>query len=326
MKKAVLEALKTHKNQYISGEELSVSLGVSRTMVWKVISQLREEGYCIESSSKKGYILLDDRDQLSQAELDVLLDQVTWIKKGYYFESIDSTNTQGKRLALEQDIGPALLVADEQTAGRGRLGRHWHSQKGDGLWMSLILKPNLEPKDAFIVTLISAVSVAEAIESLYAVEAGIKWPNDILIQGKKVCGILSEMSAEWQTINYIITGIGINANHKDFPEEIAEIATSLRRITGAVVDRRLLLKEILVRFEHYFKAVESEAVHEALLDSYKRHSITLGQVVRVIGMNERIGKAIELTQEGELLVEFEDGSREVVYHGEVSVRGIDFNA
>lgn len=324
MKKAVLEALKNSKEQYVSGEELSQALGVSRTMVWKIIKNLREEGYIIESSSRKGYQLLENKDYLSQAELELILKKQEWISKGYFFESIDSTNTYGKKLALETLEAPLLIVANEQTAGRGRLGRQWYSKSGDGLWMSLILRPNISPQESFTTTLIAAVAVAKAIRNLYGLEAGIKWPNDIIVNRQKICGILSEMSIEWQTVNYIVVGIGINANHDAFPEDIQLIATSLKLQTGALVERHRLLNEILEQFGYYFKAFTDDVIYEELINQYRQYSVTIGHRVRVIGKEEKLGLALDINKAGELHVQFDDGTVEDVYHGEVSVRGLDY--
>lgn len=324
MKKAVLEALKNSIEHYVSGEELSQTLGVSRTMVWKIIKNLREEGYIIESSSRKGYQLLENKDYLSQAELELILKKQEWISKGYFFESIDSTNTYGKKLALETLEAPLLIVANEQTAGRGRLGRQWYSKSGDGLWMSLILRPNISPQESFTTTLIAAVAVAKAIRNLYGLEAGIKWPNDIIVNRQKICGILSEMSIEWQTVNYIVVGIGINANHDSFPEDIQHIATSLKLQTGALIERHRLLNEILEQFGYYFKAFTDDVIYEELINQYRQYSVTIGHRVRVIGKEEKVGQALDINKAGELRVQFDDGTVEDVYHGEVSVRGLDY--
>lgn len=324
MKKAVLEALKNQSEGFISGEHLSTSLGVTRTMVWKIITQLRTEGYSIESSSRKGYRLNETSDLFSQSELDLLLVQQEWVRRGLYFDTIDSTNTYGKRLALETNDDPILILADEQQAGRGRLGRQWHSKKGDGLWLSLILRPAISPEKSFMTTLIAAVSVAEAIQKVTGLEAGVKWPNDIIVNRKKVCGILTEMSAEWQTVNYLVVGIGINVNQGAFPEEIAGIASSLKLETGGNVKRHDLLSAVLSSFGYYAQALIDPTFYDLLIDKYKSLSVTVGQTVRVIGSTEKIGKAIDINHQGELVVVYEDGTSEAVYHGEVSVRGLDY--
>ncbi len=326
MKIHVLEALQNSGAEYVSGEQLSEMLGVSRTMIWKIINQLKTAGYEIESSSRKGYRLIGSKDLFSQASLGLLFKNETWINRVEYHETIDSTNLQAKRLALESEEDRVLIVADEQEAGRGRLGRNWHSEKETGIWLSLLLKPNIAPEASFRMTLIAAVAVSSAIEKVTGLKAGIKWPNDIIVNGKKICGILSEVSAEWQKINYLVLGIGINVNQKVFPEDIESVASSLMRETGVLVNRLDLLKACIESFVFYERALYDEAVLKTLLEAYRSRSVTLGQTVRVIGKSERIGQALEIDDQGALLVAFENGVKEYVNYGEVSVRGIDYYA
>lgn len=326
MKIHVLEALQNSGTDYVSGEQLSEMLGVSRTMIWKIINQLKADGYEIESSSRKGYRLAGTVDQLSQAGLSLLVKQAGWVNRVIYQDSIDSTNLEAKRLALQSEEDRVLIVANEQVAGRGRLGRSWHSDKGTGLWMSLLLRPDIEPEKSFRMTLIAAVSVAQAIEQVSGLRAGIKWPNDIVVGSRKVCGILTEMSAEWQKINYLVLGIGINVNQSEFPEEIAAIASSLMRESGEKVNRLELLKACMAAFSHYELALYDDQRLAELLEVYRSRSVTLGKTVRVIGKEERIGEALSIDDNGALFVAFENGEQAYVNYGEVSVRGIDFYA
>lgn len=326
MKEHVLEALQNSGSAYVSGEQLSEILGVSRTMIWKIINQLKSDGYVIESSSRKGYRLSGTKDLMSQTSLGLLFKQEMGLHRVEYHEAIDSTNLQAKRLALQSEEDRVLIVADQQNAGRGRLGRNWHSEKGTGLWLSLLLKPEIEPEISFRMTLIAAVAVSEAIEKTTGLKAGIKWPNDIIVSGKKVCGILSEMSAEWQKINYIVLGIGINVNQEAFPDDIVHIATSLMKESGNRVNRLELLKNCVEAYLVYEQALYSEEMLQTLLEVYRKRSVTLGQVVRVIGKEERIGTALEIDDKGALLVAFDNGNQEYVNYGEVSVRGIDYYA
>ncbi len=326
MKTEVLKALQDGKEQYVSGEQLSEQLGVSRTMVWKIINQLKADGYVIESSSRKGYRLAQGQDLLSQEALNIAFLNHDWLNRAEYHESVDSTNLRAKRIAVDSEIDRVLIVSDEQTSGRGRLGRQWHSQKGKGLWASYLLRPDIEPEASFKMTLIAAVAVANAIEEVTGLQAQIKWPNDILIGRKKVCGILTEMSAEWQKVNYLVLGIGINVNQTDFEPEIAEIATSLNLEKGEMINRLELLKACVKQIAYYERALYEVAVHERLLAQYKEKSATIGNRVRVIGKQERLGMALGMDEKGALLVKFEDGTQEYVNHGEVSVRGIDYYA
>lgn len=324
MKINVLEALQNAGSTYVSGEQLSEQLGVSRTMVWKIINQLKADGYEIESSSRKGYRLKSQNECVTQASLSLLFKNQSWFSAVVYHEVIDSTNLEAKRMALTTEDNPILIVADEQQLGRGRLGRSWHSSKGEGLWMSLLLRPEIEPEASFRLTLIGAVAVAEAIEKVTKLSAGIKWPNDLIVNGKKICGILSEMSAEWQKVNYVVLGIGINVNQTQFPEDISQKASSLSLESHGHVNKLELLYAFAESFNHYEKALYSQERLAELLKVYREKSVTLGKVVKVIGKSERIGKALEIDDKGALLVAFEDGETAYVNYGEVSVRGIDY--
>lgn len=325
MKTSVLEALSSSES-YVSGEQLSELLGVSRTMIWKIINQLKADGYEIESSSRKGYRLVGGRDKLTQEALNIAFKQHPWLKRVEFHEVIDSTNLRAKHIAIESEEEDVLIVADRQDAGRGRLGRTWLSESGTGLWSSLLLRPNIEPEAAFQLTLIAAVSVARAIEQVTQLEAKIKWPNDILVNKRKVCGILTEMSAEWQHVNYLVLGIGINVNQTAFPEEIAAIASSLALELGQAVNRLALLEAMIEALDYYRVALVDENRSAELLQVYREKSATLGQRVKVIGKEERIGTALDMNEAGALYVAFEDGTKGYVNHGEVSVRGIDFYA
>lgn len=325
MKTSVLEALSSSES-YVSGEQLSELLGVSRTMIWKIINQLKADGYEIESSSRKGYRLVGGRDKLTQEALNIAFKNHVWIKRVEFHEVIDSTNLRAKHIAIDTDEKDVLIVADRQEAGRGRLGRTWISESGTGLWSSLLLRPDIEPEAAFKLTLIAAVSVTKAIAKVTGLEAAIKWPNDILVNKRKVCGILTEMSAEWQHVNYLVLGIGINVNQSSFPEEIAQIASSLALELGQGVNRLALLEALIEALDYYRVALVDENRSAELLQFYREKSATLGQRVKVIGKEERIGTALDMNEAGALYVEFEDGTSGYVNHGEVSVRGIDFYA
>lgn len=325
MKTSVLEALSSSES-YVSGEQLSELLGVSRTMIWKVINQLKADGYEIESSSRKGYRLVGGREKLTQEALNIKFKQHPWISRVEFHDVIDSTNLRAKHIAIDSEEADVLIVADRQDAGRGRLGRTWVSESGTGLWTSLLLRPDIEPEAAFKLTLIAAVAVATAIEKATGLEAKIKWPNDILVNRHKVCGILTEMSAEWQHVNYLVLGIGINVNQKAFPEEIAQVASSLALELGQEIDRLALLEAMIEALDYYRVALVDNSRSAELLKVYREKSATLGQRVKIIGKEERIGTALDMNEAGALYVEFEDGTRSYVNHGEVSVRGIDFYA
>ncbi len=323
MKSRIIEALKTHSDTFLSGEELSQKLGVSRTAVWKVIKQLKEEGYQIESVSRKGYRLIQEGDSLNAEALGVELKGSSIIKSIEHHDSIDSTNTLAKQKASDGAEEGTLIIADEQIKGRGRLGRLWTSPKGTGIWMSLILRPDIEPVHAAKMTQIAAAAMTEAVVRTTGLDAGIKWPNDIIVNKKKICGILTEMSAELNTVNYVVVGIGVNVNVESFPEEIQDTATSLMIESGQIVRRQDVVVEFIKQFERLYNAYINEGNLDVTLEYCRNNSVTIGQKVRVIHKNETLyGEALDLNSDGELIVKFDNGEIKPVFYGEVSVRGL----
>jgi BirA family biotin operon repressor/biotin-[acetyl-CoA-carboxylase] ligase len=325
LKEKIFEILLMNRGEFVSGEEISRKLGVSRTTVWKSIRQLKEEGYGIDSVSNKGYCLMEISDRLSEALLRFHLNTN---KLGQYMElhdTIGSTNARAKELAQEAAAHGTLVAAEEQVSGRGRLGRSWVSPPGMGIWMSLILRPSFLPHFAPRITVMAAMAAAEAIHKVTGLKAGIKWPNDIIINAKKVCGILTEMQADPDVIEYVVVGIGMNVNTpKDgFPSELIDSATSLRIESGANVDRNHLLAELLGAFEVLYNRYENSGSFVDILAGYKKQCITLNRRVRVIGRTEEFeGTAVDLTDSCELIVRLDDGIMRTVLSGDVSVRGI----
>ena len=226
MKSEILRLLK-ESDDYISGQQMCDRFHVSRTAVWKAIEQLKKEGYEIEAVRNRGYRLLESPDIMSEAEIRSLMDTEWAGKNIVYFDEIDSTNNRAKELGEKDGAHGTLFVADRQVAGKGRRGRVWESPKGISIYMAFLLRPDLIPTKAPMLTLVMAQSVAEGIREVTGMETGIKWPNDIVMNKKKVCGILTEMSTEIDYINYVVIGVGINVNQKVFDEELKEKATSL---------------------------------------------------------------------------------------------------
>lgn len=324
MKREVLEVLKKNKNCFTSGEQLSNQLGVTRTAVWKYINALKQEGYIIESVPRKGYKLTNEPDILSKNELLIELEQSRLGNNIYYFETIDSTNSYAKKMALDGAVEGTIVLSDEQTGGRGRLGRAWVSPPGTSISMSMLLRPDILPNEAAKITEITAASLANAISKVTGLDVGIKWPNDIIIDNKKVCGILTEMNAELNNINYVIVGIGINVNIDEFPEEISNIATSLKRIVGKDVSRKDIVINIVKEFEKLYYDFINTGSLDRTVEICKEKSVTLGKVVKIINKKETIiAKAIDITENGELVIKKDDGEIINVISGEVSVRGID---
>lgn len=321
MKAEILKMLR-ETDGYVSGQELCNKFGVSRTAVWKAINQLKENGYEIEAVQNKGYHLLSAPDIMNKTELESI-HATEWAGcEIYYFDSIDSTNTKAKELAEEGHPSGTLVVADRQTAGKGRRGRSWESPTGIGIFMTLMLKPEINPNNASMLTLVAAMATTRAIRRVTGVPAMIKWPNDIVMNGKKVCGILTEMSAQFDYINHIVIGIGINVHNEDFSEEIAKTASSLYLESGQHIHRASLIEAFLEEFEDVYAEYLKTEDMEGLQKEYDAMLVNRGRQVRVLDPKEPFeGKAMGITKKGELIVDTWE-SRKLVSSGEVSVRGI----
>lgn len=309
MKQKILSILKNSPD-YISGEQISNMLGISRTAVWKNINKLRSEGYEIESVTNRGYRIVKTPDIVSG-----LLPRTEFIGQNVsYIYETDSTNQEAKR-NFEMPDG-TVFVSEVQNGGKGRLGRGWSSPAGVGIWMSILLKPDIPPGKVSAITLAAGLAVAEAIPG-----SGIKWPNDVVIGGKKICGILTEMSAEMERVNYVVTGIGVNVNIEEFPADISEKATSLLIETGERHSRADLAERILENFEAVYKRF-LEKGFSGISREYKRYCVTLNKEVNIIDSNESVrAYAVDIDDDGGLIVEI-NGKKKVVTAGEVSVRGI----
>lgn len=322
MKEKILSLLQD-ADDYISGQNLCEMLGVSRTAIWKYIRQLQEEGYVIDAVKNRGYRLKECGDILSLHELKRQMG-TRWLGKNLYFhDTIDSTNLEAKRMADSGAPEGTLVVADCQESGRGRLGRVWTSPAGCGLWMSFVLKPSYPALQASMVTLVTAMAVMEAIEETAGVPVQIKWPNDLVVQGKKVCGILTEMGMEEGRISFIVPGIGINVNNDYFPEELCGKAISLAMLTGHPVSRAALAGAICRSFEKYYRDFLEQGNLSGMMDAYNEKLVNRNrQVVISDGAGSFTCLSEGIDETGALLVRHEDGRQEAVSSGEVSVRGI----
>ena len=322
MKKEILRLLRS-ADGYISGQELCNRFGVSRTAVWKTINQLKEAGYEIEAQQNKGYRLMAAPDLMTEAEIKSLM-HTEWVaKEVLYFDTIDSTNTKAQELAEKGYQSGTLVVADKQESGKGRRGRSWVSPSGTGIFMTLMIKPDINPNNASMLTLVAALAVAKAITSVTGEEALIKWPNDIVVNGKKVCGILTEMNAQFDYINHIVVGIGINVHNESFPEEISQMASSLMiEAGGKRFPRAQIIAETMSYFEQYYDTFLKTQDLSALVREYDELLVNRNKSVRVLDPKEPFdGKAMGITPKGELIVDTWE-SRKLVSSGEVSVRGI----
>ena len=323
MRKTIVEILKNAGNDFISGESIAGELGISRTAVWKHIQKLRDNGYEIISQERHGYRLKDAPDLLLPSEIQIGLDTEIIGKEMEYHPSVDSTNRLAKKLAYHGAAEGTIVVAEEQTGGKGRLERNFYSPRGKGIWFSVILRPNFLPHEAPKCTLMAAVAVAEAMKR-FNMNAEIKWPNDIMFNGRKLVGILTEISGELGKINYLVIGIGINVNisRDEFPEELQAVAASLSEICGEEISRVKFLRAVLEEFDKLYREVNSTGF-DNVLKIWRKYNVTLGKNIRVIsaidGGETFTGRAVDLNSDGALVVETDNGLR-AVYAGDVSIR------
>lgn len=322
MKSSIL-ALLRERGDYVSGQELCERFGVSRTAVWKAVGQLKKEGYRIDAAQNRGYLLTEDKELFGQYELESRLDTRWAGHPVTCYDVAASTNLQAK-IDAENGAGHGtLVVADMQTAGRGRRGRAWSSPPGTNVYFSLILKPEIAPDLASMLTPVMGLAVAEGIRRTCGAKAMIKWPNDVVVGGKKVCGILAEMSVERDFIHYIVIGVGINVGLQEFPEDVAATAGCLQGACGKKVSRAELVANVMRIFEECYDIFKGKGNLSGLLERYERLLVNCGREVRILDpKGEFQGIARGINELGELLVEQTDGSLQNVYAGEVSVRGI----
>ncbi len=310
-------------DDYVSGEELSRRLSITRAAVWKRMEVLRENGFMIESAGKKGYHLVWPEDCLHPVFVKKGLD-TKWAGQPpmLYSDSMTSTNVMLKQAAENGAAHGTVALCEEQTAGRGRRGRGWVSPKGQGLWVSLLIRPALSPNRAQLITFAAAIAMAEAVEKETGLDIQVKWPNDLTLKGKKVCGILLELSGDVETISYVVVGTGLNVGREAYPPELSNSATSLQAVLGRSVDRAPILRSYLAAIEHHMDSLSLYGL-KGILQAYEKKSCTLHQTVRVTGGAEEFsGIATGLDENGALLVKLEDGTIRCVLAGDVSVRGV----
>jgi len=316
MKETILHKLR--QGGRISGEELGNALGISRTAVWKYVTALRREGYRIDSSPGKGYSLVSAPDSLLPEEVKVGLRTSVLGQQIAYQREVASTQDAAKALAVQGASEGTAVIAETQTGGRGRMGRAWASPPG-GIYLSIILRPDIKPSEALRFPLIVGVAVAEAIEQLTGLKPQLKWPNDIIVAGRKAGGILLEMSAEMDSINYIVIGMGINVNTRraHFPAEIRGIATSLREEYGKEVSRVRLVQEILAQTESLYQDFRVSGF-EHIRERWKALSNTIGARVSISSGGKQVeGEAIDIDGDGALILRKANGALERVIAGDV---------
>ena len=322
LRQAILNTLKESPSAWVSGEALSEKLNVSRTTVWKHIRHLLDEGYAIESAPKRGYRMTGTPDLLSPDEVQPALATELFGRQDYfYFREIDSTNNYARNAAQQGAPEGTVVVAETQTAGRGRRGRTWFSPAAQGIYMSIILRPVMPLPQLARIPLMAAVALAETLRAMPGLDARIKWPNDILIHNKKIAGILSEAVADMDGIDYVVVGFGLNINNDpgEFPLDLRMPATSVQAEHNRPLSRVGLLQNLLHNLELRYKQLLA-GDFDLILNQARDLSLVIGQDVRLeTSEGSVIGRAIDLDQDGYLLVAAPDGSVQTVMSGEIEV-------
>ena len=321
MKSEIIEVLLENMGHPVSGETLSKKLGVSRAAVWKHMKKLKEEGCNISAINNRGYTLLSMPDSIHPEFFQAVFSGKHQI---HYYDSLPSTNDMAKELAKQNCPSGTIVIADMQTGGRGRLGRTWVSPPGKGVWMTMVLRPRMHPSQVHKVTIIGALAAVQGITVLTGLPSKIKWPNDILIHGKKVCGILCEMSADMDEVDYLVMGLGINANldPEDFPPELEKIATSLKIESGCPVSRLELASSIANRISEIMSYLEETGDFSSVVKEYKNYEIT-GKV-RAFGSGRDVtGFAQGIDDDGALQLLTDAGDKLHIISGEISVRSLE---
>lgn len=314
MDEKILEVFKKSQDRFVSGEELSKSLGVTRAAIWKHIGGLRRDGYDIEAQPHLGYRLSGIPDRLLPNEIKWKLNTKLLGNSILSYKQVDSTNTVCYNLAQKDIEEGTVVFAEGQMKGRGRMGRKWASPLYKGIYMSIILKPDITPRETPKITLVAALGVCAAIREIAGLQALIKWPNDILIENKKACGILTEISAEADKVNFLIVGIGINVNNEDGQPAGS---TSLRKALGKEVSRIELAKKILENIERYYFLYKKEGFEKIIIE-WRNYSATLGRRVRAIFRDSEIeGEAQDISPDGALIIRLDSGFLQEISAGDI---------
>jgi len=322
MDEEILRLLKDHPSGFLSGEEISRRLKVTRTAIWKRVKHLRTLGYEIKASTRTGYRLIQSPDLLTPSEVKPLL-RTKWMGRTiHHFHSMDSTNSKAYQLALQGAREGEIVIAESQKRGRGRLGRKWFSPPLSNLYLSVILRPKIPPHQAPLITLMAAVATADAIKKFSGFQPLIKWPNDILLKNRKVAGLLNEIHSEMDRIHFVILGIGVNLNmdKRLFAKEIRSLATSLKREMGQSISRKAFLQTLLEELEMWYETFLEKGA-PAVLEAWRERAKIQGRAVRVTCFGEILaGVAMGVDSDGALILETEEGERKRVVAGDVEYR------
>ncbi len=322
LREKLLEVFTHADGEFVSGQKLSEAIGCSRTAIWKHIEGLRKEGFELEALRRKGYRIISIPEKITSNEIQLGLATDTFGRTIHYEETVSSTQKIAHKLAYDGVNEGTIVVAEEQIAGRGRLDRVWHSPKYSGVWMSIILRPAIPISQAPQLTLLTAVSVASGIQELTGLLPEIKWPNDILINGKKCVGILTELQAEADRINSVIIGIGLNVNQtvEDFPKEIQTKATSLRIEAGTKINRAELIQVVLKKLEQLYNEYLEHGFYPIKL-LWEAYAISIGKEIVASTLKGKIsGYAKGITDEGVLLIEDNSGKIHHIYSADIEIK------
>ena len=322
IKADVLKALEQADGNYISGNQLATEAGISRTMIWKIIGQLKTEGYSVEAVTNHGYRLIkENSDAVNKSEIEKYLKTKVLGRKLEVYTETDSTNNRAKFLAVNENAPDGtLIVAEKQTGGRGRMGRTFESPFGSGIYFTVVLRRHLEMQSAPLITSCVAVAVAEAIEKLSGADTKIKWVNDVFINDKKVCGILTEagMNFETRQLDYAVVGIGINTGlvENSLSNDVLNVATSIEAETGIRVKRAELVAEVMNGFEKHLETLESKDY----MNEYRKRSLIIGKRIVVSkGNSEKEAIADDIDNNAFLIVKYDDGTTETLSSGEARI-------
>ncbi len=319
----ILELLAAQPGAYVSGQVLAQRFKVSRTFIWKQLAKLRDSGYKISSTRKKGYCLLRPVDPLLPCLITEHLRTRKLGRKIVCHPLVTSTMDVAAELIAKGEREGTVVAAESQLRGRGRRGREWNSARGTGLWLSLILEPRVSPLLASRLTLTAASAMAEAVEAVCDLSPQVKWPNDLYLNGRKLAGVLTEMSGEMDIVRYLVLGMGINVNNEaaEFPLALRGQATSIYLATGRHTDRRVLLAAFLRYFERYYSRLKKGDL-QGMLAGWRQREMTLGRQVVVKRPRQQLkGVAVNLGEDGALIVRRQDGVEERVYCGDVIIDG-----
>ncbi len=321
VKEKVLEFLEGNKGQIVSGAKIAESIGISRTAVWKAIQSLEEDGYNITASTKKGYCLNETTDILSAHSIKPFLPEALKEIDLVILDKTTSTNTVAKQLASEGKAEMTVVIANEQTEGKGRYGRTFVSPALNGIYMSIILRPKMSAQEALFITTSTAVAVSKAIEEICFIDTQIKWVNDLYFEEKKLCGILTEATLDFETggLMYAVVGIGVNlyAEEGDFPDELKKIVTSIYK-NG---NRRPIKSKLIAKIIENIYSYSENLGDKKILSEYKKRSFIIGKNIDIIKGEKKLpAKAVDINDRGELVVKLENGKLEALNSGEVSIR------